>query len=363
MRTVIPVALATVVASFITACGHDTPTEVDDRTAQFAKGGGGSEEGYVIEVLVAGGGQDADINRSGTIVGRAGDGGFAWRAGVVEPIAPPNGASSARLQGMNDDELIAGYAIYPVSEGVARQSATLWTPGAQGFTALDLGAQLNAGSEANGVDAASAVTGKHGNNIDNPWRAFVWLPTGEVRDLEPLPGAVNGSIGNSIDDLGYVAGVSSGHDGNNSDHAVIWLPGGTTPVDLGPGNTRDIVTDAAGARVYVVGWTFQTVRNKTVQTATRWTVNAGDGGIVETRLLGPGVALGVNPSGDVVGTADSKAVLWTAGGETVRLSCLAKAASCGATAINGDGVIVGWSGGSHVTGGGTVRWVPVGGSN
>jgi uncharacterized membrane protein len=124
--------------------------------------------------------------------------------------------------------------------------------------------------------------------------------------------------------------------------ALPTLGGTATANAINDGGTiAGASTDAANS-LFAVKWTMQNGA---------WTVTPLPGGL-------SGNALGINATGDIVGTITQRAALWPAGGGSpVTLSCASDIGSDGAEAINSGGTAVGYR--SELTGSGTaVVWQP-----
>ena len=182
------------------------------------------------------------------------------------------------------------------------------------------------------------------------FRAVIWQPDGEMRELSPLPGDST-SAATAINDRGDVVGISGACGmavgGVSAAHAVLWHNG--VPIDLGSfgGHSWNTPT-AINNQGIVVGFSLPASQDGTRNfQAFIWTVKSG------IRPLGMPVddirseALGINERGQVVGLSRSpsglRAIIWENGSFT-DLNSLTLPGSpylIFANDINNDGRIVG----------------------
>jgi probable HAF family extracellular repeat protein len=138
------------------------------------------------------------------------------------------------------------------------------------------------------------------------FRAVIWEPNGEMRELPPLPGDST-SAATAINDKGQVVGISGACGIAVGDvsaaHSVIWENGVPTRIDDFGGHT----------------WNTPTAINN------------------------EGVVVGFSLPADQEGTRFFRAFVWTKQGGTKMLDQIAGDVRSSATGINDDGQIVGFS--------------------
>ncbi len=235
--------------------------------------------------------------------------------------------------------LLLAAALLPATPAGAAEVAAVR------YTVTDLGV-LPGGdlSFATAVNNAGHVVG-YATTTGFQQRAFIWRG-GALVDLGTLPGGDN-SAANAVNDTDQVAGVSSRSSGGFG-YAVSWTRGAIT--DLGSPNTQQLSfatgIDPAGR---VVGAQRHPLGSSYLHPF-RWdqTGRPRDLGLLPGNLQT--VAYGTNSRGQVVG---GPAFVWQDGTMTA-LPALTGTGGAIAKAVNGTGVIVGWSsapGGTHA-----VRW-------
>jgi probable HAF family extracellular repeat protein len=156
-----------------------------------------------------------------------------------------------------------------------------------------------------------AENGVHDSSCDPAFqilqfRAVIWEPNGEMRELSPLPGDST-SAATAINDKGQVVGISGACGiavgGVSAAHAVIWNNGVPTRIDDFGGHT----------------WNTPTAINN------------------------DGVVVGFSLPADQEGTRFFRAFVWTREAGTKMLDQIEGDVRSSATGINDDGQIVGFS--------------------
>ncbi|MBV9340683.1 MAG: hypothetical protein JO159_07305 [Acidobacteria bacterium] len=235
--------------------------------------------------------------------------GFRWRDGRMEPLPPFAGGYNSYATAANNREQIVGWAENGVHDPTCNPS----------FQILQ-------------------------------FRAAIWQPDGEMRELPPLPGDST-SAATAINDRGDVVGISGACGiavgGVSAAHAVLWHEG--VPVDLGSFGGRSCNTPTAiNNQGVVVGFSLPASQDGTSNfRAFIWTAESG------IRPLGMPAddirseALGINEKGQVVGLSRSRsglrAIIWENGTFT-DLNTLTQPGSpylIFANDINNEGRIVG----------------------
>jgi probable HAF family extracellular repeat protein len=206
--------------------------------------------------------------------------GFRWQNGMMTALPPFHGGYSSYATGVNNRGQVVGWAENGVHDSTCDPS----------FQILQ-------------------------------FRAAIWQPNGEMRELPPLPGDST-SAATAINDLGQVVGISGdcgvAVGGVSAKHAVLWEHG--VPVDLGNigGNAWNTPT-AINNQGMIVGFANTAPGTARTYEAFIWTKAGG------MKSLGkiPGdlrsTANGINEEGDkIVGLSRGgpylfRAVLWQNG--------------------------------------------------
>jgi probable HAF family extracellular repeat protein len=142
-----------------------------------------------------------------------------------------------------------------------------------------------------------------------------------VTDLGDLPGGTDHSYALGINDAGQVVGV--GNHRPSSDSAFLWTASRGMQ-NLGANFSAAVDINNAGQ---IVGERYFANQNQ----AFLWTASRGMQALPLTR------ALGINRTGQVVGSNDSGVSLWTASGGVKALGIFGDG-----EAINNAGQVVGW---------------------
>jgi probable HAF family extracellular repeat protein len=238
------------------------------------------------------------INDAGTTVGTAnGSGGlrgFRLTSGgtMLELGDLPGGSSASAALAVNNAGVAVGYSYSAASGG--NQIAVIWAPGSVGVELGDLpGGSYN--SEARAINHAGMVAGM-GTSASGK-HAFVW--TAEAGMVE-LPNLGNGGWGqaNGINEAGDVVGYSLDSGAGGSFYrAALWRNGSV--LALGSGNVHSFAND-------------------------------------------------INNLGEVVGSLDNRAMLWTAEQQRLDLTALVdnlptSMLLANAMSINDAGQVTGWA--------------------
>ena len=197
--------------------------------------------------------------------------GFRWEAGVMTPLPPFPGGYNSYATGANNRGQVVGWAE-------------------------------------NGIHDSSCNTAFQ----ILQFRAVLWEPNGEMRELPPLPGDST-SAATAINDKGQVVGISGACGiavgGVSAAHAVIWENGVPTRIPDFGGHTWNTPTAINNDGV-VVGFLLPAAADGTTFfRAFVWTKESG------TKMLDqiPGdvrsQALGINGDGMIVGVSRSAAAV------------------------------------------------------
>jgi probable HAF family extracellular repeat protein len=254
-----------------------------------------------------------------------------WFEGRVTDLGMLVGGRWSIAYGVSNNGLIVG-----VSETTGRtfwdRHAVLWDHGVM----IDLGTLSGQRhSAAYAVNNARQVVGDSGSGTP-VHHAFLWQ-NGAMIDLAPQSAV---SSARDINGSGQIVGNSSQPENPDLDHATLWQDGQT--IDLGASYAGLSYARAINDLGQVVGY----VDNGITQRAVTW-IN-GQMTVLPTWAGGGAtVANDVNNKGEIVGTAQTangsmRAVLWKSG-RIIDLGTLG-GRPFAAQAINGVGVIVGWSG-------------------
>jgi len=203
--------------------------------------------------------------------------GFRWQAGVMTPLPPFAGGYNSYATGANNRGQVVGWAENGVHDSTCNTA----------FQILQ-------------------------------FRAALWEPNGEMRELPPLPGDST-SAATAINDKGQVVGISGACGVAVGDvsaaHAVIWENGVATRIPDFGGHAWNTPTAINNDGV-VVGFSLPAAADGTrFYRAFVWTKERG------TRMLDqiPGdvrsAAFGINSDGTIVGLSRTpgallRAVLW-----------------------------------------------------
>jgi probable HAF family extracellular repeat protein len=238
-------------------------------------------------------GAASDIGPQGTIVGYL-RGQFPSEAVVWPPHAKqPTLLGTGAAMAINSRGTIVGS-----QRGLdVREHAYIWpTVGAP----VDIGSQLAPRASSaydiadDGTVVGEAWSGDYAGTTDE--RPFVFRH-GRARPLPLPPGATHGGA-SSANARGLIVGWSAR--GSRPAHAVVWQGGSVRLLAGLPSGASDAVAvDVAGD----VAGTFTKHRQ---DHAFWW----HDGTVID---LGPGDVSGMNDRGQIVGSIDSRAVMWTVG--------------------------------------------------
>lgn len=234
------------------------------------------------------------INDAGTTVGTAnGSGGLRGfrltEGGTMQELSDlPGGSNASGALAVNNAGVAVGYS-YSTASG-NNTVAVIWTSGAAGSELGDLPGGTYS-SEARAINDAGAVAGV-GTSASGK-HAFLWTAGGGMVELPNLGGSTWGQA-NGINEAGWVVGYSLS---GSFYHAALWRDG--QAVDLGSGNFHSFAND-------------------------------------------------INNLGQVVGTDDNRAMMWTADRQRLDLAGLvndmpAATVLSSAMAINDAGQITGWA--------------------
>jgi len=238
--------------------------------------------------------------------------GFRWEKGVMTPLPPFPGGYDSYATAANNRGQIVGWAENGVHDSTC--------------------------------DPAFQVL---------QFRAVIWGPKGEMRELPPLPGD-HTSAATAINDKGQVVGISGACGiavgGVSAAHAVLWENG--KPINIGDlgGHTWNTPT-AINNDGTVVGFSLPADQEGTrFYKAFIWTRDAGIKKLDEFAGDVRSGAFGINDDGQIVGFSRTaggvvRAVVWENGNAGIQnLNDLVPAGSLYlviAGDINNDGVIAG----------------------
>jgi probable HAF family extracellular repeat protein len=215
---------------------------------------------------------------------------YRWsRATGMVDLTPrsPDGSAAA---GINDSGQVVGFGD-PAAPG----AGALWSP-----RAAPLGIPL----VPTAINDAETVVGTWG---DSPWEvhALAWTRAGGVRDLGATPG--EDTTANAINRRGHIVGTS----GSN---AFLWTPRAGL-IDLGSGSAGGATATRVSDGDVVVGYNRYGADCPGAHYCRGfiWTPRAGFMEIFPASPGGYTSARDVNRQGQVVGTVDGHAYLWSSG--------------------------------------------------
>lgn len=295
----------------------------------------------ILKIGTLGGthGNALDINSAGHVVGYASNANgqnrpFLWTLddGISE-LPLPAGATNGQAFAINDNGWIVGWTIVPFGE----RQATIWRPG-QAPLVLDnlLGLTTSSAAELNN---SGQVVG-HAYSTVGERHAFLWSESDGVRDLGTLGGT--DTLANDINDAGVVVGSSELVDGNTI-HAFVWTEGDGIS-DLYPDwPLRDYVGIGINSSGDIVGSGKQADGKIT---PVLW---PSDGSAPIFAAAEYGWAEDINNRGMIVGkyretsySDPNRPFVWDGGDSLVMLPLVDAGGQTIAEAINDAGWIVGW---------------------
>ncbi len=241
--------------------------------------------------------------------------GFRWEGGVMTSLPPFSGGYNSYATGANNRGQVVGWA----ENGVRDSSCNT------AFQILQ-------------------------------FRAVIWEPNGEMRELLPLPGDST-SAATAINDKGQVVGISGACGiavgGVSAAHAVIWENGVPTRIPDFGGQTWNTPT-AINNDGIVVGFLLPAAaEGTTLFRAFVWTKESGTKMLDQIAGDVRSSALGINGDGTIVGVSRTagavrRAVIWEdANAQVKNLNDLAVAGSpylLIAGDVNAGGEIAGYTG-------------------
>jgi hypothetical protein len=186
--------------------------------------------------------------------------------------------------------------------------------------------------EANGINASGQSVGTVWTAYGESSDAIRWSSSEQPTILAGLGGSFN--VANAISDSGQVIGYAK-TPGDAAQDAVIWSSIGKISILKGLGGTQSSA-NAINASGEIVG--SSTTAGSATQEAVRWSSSG-----VPT-ILGTGVAVAINASGEIAGNSGGDAVVWSPTGRKTVLG------SGQAIGINASGQVLG------VTSQGAVVW-------
>lgn len=233
---------------------------------------------------------------------------------------------------------------------------------ASGWAITDIGV-LAAGplaySNANAINDQGQVVGMS-RNAAGVNHGFLWTPGQGMVDLGDLPGGIDMSSAQALNNSGAVAGASAIVNDLQGTHAFRWTSAGGI-ADLGARPSNSYYSQGLGinASGTVVGWTGLST------STTAFTHAAGGTMTLLSKLSGTSTqANAINDAGTVVGftlksNGTTRATVWANGSRSELPDLAGGADYSNALAINASGLVVG---SSAVAGGGhAFAWTAAGG--
>lgn len=294
--------------------------------------------GGMIDIGTLGGPQSLPVavSAGGQIVGRSGTSsgllhGFSWTvgAGIID-LGTLGGTTSWPLA-VNAAGTVVGWSLTESGQ----THAFKWTP-STGMA--DLGSLGGTFSSASGINAAGVIVGVSGT-ASGEGRAFRWTPQTGMTDIG---GGIPGEAV-AINDSGQIAGTMRTPTGG---HAFSWseASGVTDLGTLGGSFSRAFAVGPAG---HVVG----TSSSPSGPRAFVWTASTG------VADIGPGEATDVNGRGQVVGSTSGfsrASFFWSASDGLIDLGPLTSPNPSVSVSLNEHGEVAG-STNDHAT-----LWTPIG---
>lgn len=237
-------------------------------------------------------------------------------------------------RGLNSSGHIAGRSGHQQGTG---GRAFVWTPalGAQFLGTLGGGDY----SGASAVNISGQVIGS--SNTANALRAFLWTRQGGMQDLGTLPGDTSSSA-LAINEDGVVAGFSSGSRGIR---ALLWRRQGEIQELPGLAGYRDSVAVDVNESGEVAGYVST---SDGVDRAVRWSRGIEELGVLPPPHHTRSRATALNDNGQVVGYSGGSGVmhafLWSDRNGMLDLGTLPGGTNSRAASINQSGQVVGGSG-------------------
>jgi len=252
------------------------------------------------------------INDRGQITGSSATAGGAFHAflwskatGMIDIHRPGLSVSNGYV--LNNKGWVAGVA--PFSGASGPLTAFRWTP-ATGM--VNIGS-FGTTSFANAINDAGTVVGySQGPEPGILGRAFKWTEAGGLQSLVSTSSVV--SQANDINEAGKIVG-SGTDDLAFNDRALLWTPQGTQ-IDLNADFTILSYAYRINEKGLVIGQTFDNIGDN------RGFVWSREHGILEFGSVGTdaSTAFDLNNLGQVVGSLNARAFLWTRAGGTVDLN-------------------------------------------
>lgn len=258
--------------------------------------------------------------------------------GAATSAAPPYTAVDLGTLGTTSYavDINAGGQVVGYSYTASAQKAFSWTKAAG---MVDVGTLGGNYTYAQAVNDSGQVVGE--STSPAGIMVFSWTPSGGMVALGTLPDAISGTAW-AVNDAGMVAGDAYVVvNGAGYNHAVVWRPGETAPIDLG-GPLMNTTARAINGTGEVIG--FGSTQGGT-PAGFSWT-EAGGMAVLNSLPGGDGSAAprAVNDNGVIVGSSyngeGTRATLWTADQQVHDLGWL----GCGyseAVAVSDSGHVAG----------------------